>query len=158
MKEHPAAAARELLGPVATGPDEAALPTRSVDRIPDNRVPESAEVHAHLVRAAGLQTNRQVLGRGPPLEPAVVGDGVTPVLDDGHPLTIARIPSHRQIDRSLCLIQLPPGSRQVPATHLALSDRLGQRAMGFVGSGHDEQAARVPIQPVDDAGPKRRAG
>ena len=38
-----------------------------------------------------------------------------------------------------------------------VGELLGKRAMGFVGLGHDQQAARVLVEAMDDAGPGHAA-
>ena len=102
---------------------------------------------------SGHELQLQQRPEGEPFADAVARDGLPAVGHDGHPQPVAGIAT----DGRLHPADLG-GDRAAHEGEVALVDparlelRL-ERHLGGVRAGHHEQAARVPVEPVDDARP-----
>jgi len=114
-------------------------------------------MHADLVGAARLRRHLHEGRAGKPLENLVPRDGLTArgvVAPHGHPLTLIGMNADWQID--LVAVELRGALRQ---RQIRLLDRpplelLRQRMMGFFGTGDDDHAAGVAVEPMHDPRPR----
>jgi hypothetical protein len=121
-----------------------------------DRMADSGQVSADLVRAPRLQPEAQQRGRRQALDRLEMGDGVArPVAAGGHHGAAAPVASDRGVDRAGLGVHAARDEGQVLAAHLARAQLGGQRGVGLLGLRHDEQPRRVAVEAVDDAGPLR---
>jgi hypothetical protein len=73
-------------------------------------------------------------------------------------LVTALFPADRRLDPGARLGELAEDDAQVFAPDIVHAEALGERAVREGRLGHDEDAARIEIQPVDDKKRARRLG
>jgi hypothetical protein len=121
VEELPRSPARELSGPGLRRTAHASLPAPTIDRVPDDRMPDMSEMHTDLMRPSRPERDIEEVRPLPTLAHPDPGDGVPTALDDRHPLAILRISADRCVDRERRLREVTPGRGQVEALHPALS-------------------------------------
>jgi hypothetical protein len=77
---------------------------------------------------------------------------VTSARNHGHALPIRPGAPDRSVDREGRFGEVPPDRRQVEPFHTATAEGVGERPVRLVRLRDDQEARRVPIQPVDDPG------
>src|SRR6185437_9017363 len=140
---------------------------RTVKRIADQGMADRAQMHAHLMRAPGLE--RAFEQRGDLLfsaaegrDRAPMGHSLTsPVLERGHLGPARWMTSDRRIDHTLRPVWRAPYEGEIAALKLARPAMVGElrceRVMGLIGLGDDHEPARVLVETMHDAGPRHAA-
>ncbi len=128
--------------------------------VADDRAADVREVHPDLMGAAGAQPHAQQIGVGEPRHERRVRDGVAAALRDRHALALFGMPGDRRFDVHRTLAQMAPHERRVHALDGAPLDRARESPVREVALRDHQQAGRVAIQPVHDAGSafRRSAG
>ena len=133
---------------------EAEVVGDAVDGVAADGKPDRLEMHADLVRPAGLE---------PDVEERVVAHRLLHV-EPRHRLArrrrvervaraIAAVAADRRLDPPRRRLRLAPHERRVGALELARANQLLEQLVRLLRAGDDEQAGRVAIEPVDDPGP-----
>ena len=129
----------------------------AVHRVADDRVPDRAQVHANLVRAAGVDRH---LAQGQAWQRHGAGDArdrVPGMLGAGRHLhPVGGITADCRVDAPPRLHHAPH-QRDVLLLDLAIVELARQLLMGGIVLGHDHHAGRAAVQPVHDAGPQLAA-
>src|SRR6185503_676374 len=143
------------------------LEAGAVKRIADQRMADRAQMHAHLMRAPGLE--RAFEQRGDLLFSAAEGRDrapmghslASPVFERGHLGPARWMASDRRIDHTLRPVWRAPHEGEIAALELAGSAMVGElrceRMMCLVGLGDDHEPARVLVEAMHDAGPRHAA-
>ena len=129
-------------------------PLVAVDQVAEQRVTDVRHVHADLVRAAGLKLAADV-------RVAVVARDDRPVRDSaagiflchGHALAVGRVAADGGIDRAGVFAQIAADDGLIGAGHGVVGQLGREREVGKVVFRRDEQAGRVLVDAVHDAGP-----
>ncbi len=114
---------------------------------------DARQVHANLVRAAGLQHHPQQRVLAKALRHPVVRYRLTAALADRHARAILAVPTDRRVHRAAG-DDLPLHQRQVLAVYLARRELLHQALVRRQRAGHQQQAGGVLVQTMHDAGPR----
>ena len=126
----------------------------AVDRVAHDRQPDRRQVDADLVRAAGLEPDvEQRVPAEQPLHLEVRDRLARGVRVERVARRLAPVAADRRLD--------PPGPRARPPAHERLvaplelpgAHELLQLRVRLLAARDDEQARRVAVEPVDDAGP-----
>ena len=123
-------------------------------------------VHPDLVGAAGLELTGDQRGYRLAVLVGAIGLQKAPMRDrllaalvvqHRHPLSLRRVAADGRIDRPALAIRGAPDKRAVfPEERQGaamVGEKRGKAAMRPIGLGDDQQAGRVLVEPVDDAGP-----
>src|SRR6185312_2232866 len=119
--------------------------------IADDRMADRGEVDADLVRAAGLQRALDERRDRVALAWRDMRARRAAALDDGHRRARHRMAADRRIDGDRAL-DVAPCDREVVAMHVARGERARQRGLRLRRARDDEEAARVLVEAVHDAG------
>ena len=129
--------------------------------VAEHRAADVVEMHADLVRPAGLGPHPKGRVAVETLDDFVEGLGraaVGVVAADGHLLPLMRVDADRQVDQVAVAIGRP-ATRAKYSLRIARCWNWGaQKAVGQVVLGHQDHAAGVAVEAVDDAGPGGTAG
>jgi hypothetical protein len=120
-------------------------------------MPDRRQVDADLVGAPGHEVE---LEEGPALEAlahAVARHARAAVRDDGHPRPVPRIAPDGRFDAAVRGADRAGYQRQVRLLDAASLELRHQVGLGRIVAGDHDQAARVPVEAMDDAWP-RHAG
>ena len=126
-------------------------PSAAVRGIADERMAERGEMHADLVRAAGLEPAAQQRRVAEALEDVDVRARRLARGDDRHRRALGRMAADRRVDR-VAAREVARGEREVLARHrarLQLAHEVGVRRQRLRD---DQEAARVLVEPMHDAG------
>lgn len=126
----------------------------SVHRVADKRVPAMCKMHPNLMRASGLQAHSYISMGRKPLNHGVVGPRLLAIIANAHAFAVRTMPSDRCVDRATAC-QHSVTNREVIARDIAVSERTHERRMCRQGPGDEKQAARVLVEPVNDAGSRQ---
>ena len=133
--------------------------------IAEHGVAHMGHMDANLVGAAGFelagdQAHHRRFGVWPKtFVESPMRDGLASAVrcHHGHALAVGGVATERRVDGTEQSFWLPPNEgaiatreRQGPAM---VGEERGKAAMRRVGLGHDEQARRILVEPVDDARP-----
>ena len=132
---------------------------RAVNFITRERMAEELEMHANLVRPAGVDL-RLDKRRGLQLfqhAPACVRRAAGIVVAHGHAFAMRRMPRDGRADFAGAARQFAADNRVVDFFHAALGKLFREREVRPVIFGDDEAAAGFLVEPVDDAGPRHAA-
>lgn len=147
-------------------PGRLGLEGAAIDRVPQQRMAAMAQMNPDLVGTSGFQVAAQQ-GRDTTLPvhvlDPVVGDRLPPLAVADHGDLFAIVARAREV----CANRAGPRLRYVPdqgeigplqgAAAAMVGELGGEALMGEVVLGDDEQAARVLVEAVDDAGPAHAA-
>ena len=112
------------------------------------------EVDADLVRAPGVQRRLDIGGRREAFEHAEAGPRLAPFAGgDGHAFAVRRVPRDGGLDVALVVRHDAGDEGAVELHHRAFGELLREREVGLVVLGHEQAAARVLVEAVDDARP-----
>ncbi len=127
----------------------------TVDGVADDRVTDMRQMHPDLVGTSGLQL-RQHLGVGAEaLDDPKMCHRRTPIRAHRHLGAGGTVPADRLINGA-APGEYPQAHRDVAALDFAGRQRLDQGVMGLNGAGHDHQAARILVQPMDQSGARHQ--
>ena len=125
----------------------------AVDRVSRDGVADPRHMHADLVRAAGLEAAAQVRILPVARDDLPVRHGLAAVLlRNGHALAVARVAADGRIDRAAVLAEAAADDALIGAAQRVVAELGGKAPVGKVVLRHDEQAGRVAVDAVDDAG------
>ena len=127
----------------------------AIRRVAQQRMADRRQVHADLVRAAGLQPAADERRGAEALDDLDVRARRLAGRDDGHRRALRRMAADRRIDRRRAR-EVAVHDRQVLAldrARLQLADEIGLR---FGRLGDDHEAARVLVEAVHDARARQR--
>src|SRR3989441_170346 len=116
---------------------------------------------AKILQRVALSKQTRMGGRLPAREArdaGGVGPGVPPAGEHGHALAVLGMAGDRRLDRDRALREVAPGERGVEALDAPLLDHGGEAAVRRLRLRDEEQARRVAVEPVHDAGPALRPG
>ena len=126
----------------------------AVHRVPHDRMAQMRQVQANLMGSAGLELDLQIGVAAKALDQPVVGDRPPPVRAHRHAEPVGAMPADGLIHG--------PASGHDAGTHgevLALDaarhELARKRSLRLQGSGHDQQAAGVLVEPMDDPGARQ---
>ena len=128
----------------------------AVNAVTDDRVIDVREVHADLVSAPGFELHADVRVRTETPDHAVMRDGIATAVADRHAHAVRRVPVDRRVDRA-ARRHHAPADGFVFAMNLARLEHPHQRGVRLERAGHDQQSARVLVEPVHDAGARQPA-
>ena len=126
-------------------------PAPAVGGIADERMTERREMHADLVGASRLEPAAQQRGEAEALQHFDMGARRLPRGDDRHRRATRRMPADRRVDGAAAR-DVARGQREIFAGHGSRLQRPHERGVRGQGLGDDQEAARVLVEPVDDAG------
>src|SRR5437762_8951056 len=109
------------------------------------------EMDANLVSAAGFEPTDKQRAIAEALAHRVAGERRLAAANNGHRCTFGWMPADGRVDNAAAS-DVANGQREVFTTHavrLQLSDEIRLRSLRF---GHYQEAARVFVQPMHDAG------
>jgi hypothetical protein len=126
----------------------------AVFRIAGHRMADVLQMHADLMRAAGLQGAFEIGVLREALTHMEMRDGAAAVeLGDGHALAVAGITADGRINDAVVMVNDAVGNSQI-FPMAGLVDQLGGNGlMGLVVLAGDDAAGRVLVDAVDDARP-----
>src|SRR5437763_1331106 len=134
----------------------AAAAAERVLAVAHHRMSHMRQMDPDLVSAPGAELDARQVGVGEARHHAQVGEGVAPAREHRHALAILGMTRDRRLDVHRAVGEVPPGERRVHPPQLAPLDHARQAAMRQVGLGDEQQARRIAVEPVDDAGPPLR--
>ena len=147
--------ARQIGGPRSVRTAEPSLAPRGVRGVAHNWVAKVQQVNANLVRAAGIQLGTKQISGAPSLQALEVGPSPpATLLHHGHAGSLRRVATDRRINSQLVFRQVTTARRQIGAADAPLAQLVGKAAMGGVMLRDQHQTRRIPIEPVNDSGPK----
>src|SRR6478672_13872738 len=127
-------------------------------------------MHAHLMGAPGLEPAFEQRGDGlwsasEDREHLVVGHGFASTSghgeDDRHLGAARLVAADRRVDRAVRTRRRAPHKGKIAALKRTLTamigELLGERAMGLIGLGNYQEAARVLVEAMHDAGTRHAA-
>ena len=123
----------------------------TVGRVADQRVTTVREVDPDLVRPARLEAYIDTGERGEPFFDRVMRNGRFAILAHTHPLTIDAMPADRLTDRTAAG-QHAVTNREVMSRNFAIRQQAHEGCMRCQGLGDQQQATRVLVEAVNDAG------
>ncbi len=135
----------QLAGVKREAPESAALPEDPIDlaiaqgHVSDHRVVDPPQVATNLVFPSGLKAHLEPRGALDTLEGAVAGPGL-----DG----LAPVSSERGVHQAF-LGSVAPDQGPVDLGHRAGFELVVKEPSGFAVQGHEQGAARGPVQPMD---------
>ena len=127
---------------------DAALP--AIRRIADQRMPERGQVNAYLMGPTGLEPAGEQRAIAKSLAHFIARHRGFPAGDDRHRRAPDRVTADRRIDRAAAG-DVAGGERQIFAMDASCLQLAHQVGLGDFGLGHDQQSARVLVQPMHDA-------
>ena len=131
---------------------EALVLTVAVSRIADERVTKELEVHANLMRAAGVQQDFGEGGALEPLQDAVAGARRPPdIIVDRHPLAVRRMTGYCGPNFSFVPLHFAADDGVIGLIHCPSGELGGESQVGVVVFGHDQAAAGFFVQAMHDA-------
>src|SRR3989449_1189158 len=143
----------EALGGAALGGRDApAAPERGLAIAPDGIAP-GRDMHADLMRAPRAEPHPQQIDLREPRDDGRVRHGVPPSGEHGHALAVLGMAGDRRLDRDRALREVAPGERGVDALDAPLLDHGGEAAVRRLRLRDEEQARRVAVETMHDAGP-----
>ena len=125
----------------------------AVDRVARDRVPDRLEVDADLVRAAGDEVELEQGPAGEPLADPVARRRRPAVGDDRHARPRAGSRPIGASMRPTAAATVPGDEREVGLLDPARLELRHEGRLGRVVAGDHQQAARVPVEAMDDARP-----
>ena len=141
-------------------PGRLGLEAGGVGLIAHDRVTDMGQMHADLMRAAGLQPafdearDRLAVGAGVALQHLPMRHRLAAALAHGALLTRFGAAVERRVDGAARLIGRTPDEGEIAALQTAFAfvgELLAERTMRCVGLGHDHEAAGVLVEPMHDA-------
>src|SRR5438309_152595 len=148
----------EALGGAALGGGDAPAAPERVLAIAHDGMAHVREMHADLMRAPRAEPHPQQIDLREPRDDGRVRHGVPPSGEHGHALAVLGMAGDRRLDRDRALREVAPGERGVEALDAPLLDHGGEAAVRRLRLRDEEQARRVAVEPVHDAGPALRPG
>ncbi len=134
-------------------PFEAEVTPHAVTLVAGDLEVDRGEVHADLVSPPRLQCDLEERVLGKELHELEAGHGVPRLVGvERAQRTLAAVPADRRIDASGSRLRTAADEREIPALHLAPSNRLLEAGVRVLGARDDEQAGRVTVETVDDPG------
>ena len=135
----------------------------AVDGVADDRVAQRGEVDADLMCAPGDRRGLQV-GIGPlaslqvlPHLVACLGFAAAAVMQDGLALTVVGVSADRCVDHRLGRLEAALDQREVGLVHATLAELAREARVGPLVLCDNDEAGRVLIEAVHDAGPLHAA-
>lgn len=122
-----------------------------VNGIPDQRVPAMREMHANLMRTAGLELNLYISVGRETLDNRVVSDCGLAVVAYDHALAVDAMAAYRRVD-SAATCEHTATYGQIETGNLPVCQQAHQRRVRGQRLADQKQAARVLVEPVDDTG------
>jgi hypothetical protein len=135
----------------ALGSGDPAAAAATVDRISDYWVAHVAKMDPNLVSPSGVELQPEKIDHVKPRHHRGIGSGGSTGRGHDHPLPVLLLSANRGIDLDWALIQMTPHQSGITPAHPAGGNGGAEPAVGNVGLGHDHEARRIPVQPVDDA-------
>jgi len=135
--------------PESFGP--APRPACAIHRIAGDRVADGLQVDADLVRPSRHEVELQERPAGEALPDPIAGNRGPAVGHNRHASAVPWVPTDRRLDPSDRGCHAAPDQREVGLLHSSGLELAHQRCLRGIVAGHHEQAARVPVQAVDDA-------
>ena len=114
-------------------------------------MPDGVEVDPDLVGPPGLQPDLQQGRVAQRFERLVVGHGGFPAGDHRPLVVVGGMPVDGRVDRATGRVGMTLGERVVDLVDPSFLERAFQDGVGMLGLGHDHQAARPDVEPVDDS-------
>ena len=115
-------------------------------------MPDRGQVHADLMRAAGLEPSRSRLAPASgSRELEVRHGGPLGAAADGHAADVVAVAADRRVDRAPARRRAAAHERDVLALDAARAHLLAERGEGLVAAREHEQAGGVAVEPVDHA-------
>src|SRR5690606_8714974 len=127
----------------------------AVQRVADQRMPSPGEVHADLVRAAGLELDAYISVRAEAAQHAIARDGRLAVLAHGHAQAIDRVTPDRRVDGTAAG-QHAVTDGEITARDGALAHEPDELRVRFERLRDEQHAARVLVQPMHQARARQR--
>src|SRR6478735_4862770 len=135
-------------------PLESEVSRGAVDRVARDRQPDRVEMHPDLVRAAGLEPYLEQGALAEPLAHLEPGDGLARCIRVDRPARpIGAVAADRGVDPPRPRPGCPSHEGEVASLDLPLSDRRRELFIGALRARDEQQARRVPVEPVDDPRP-----
>ncbi len=134
----------------------------SVSVVTQKRMADMREMNPDLVSTTGLETEckearDRVAGRAVGLDQPPARDGAPAVAPHAHPFPGVRVTPDRGIDGTDRLVRQAPDEAEVFALERTGAAVIGElcreRPMSGFGLGDDQQARRVLVEPMHNAGP-----
>src|SRR5450759_5296567 len=113
---------------------------------------QRGQVHADLVRAAGVEITAQESMAATPAGHLVASPGEAAAADDGHPFALLWVSSDRPLELSSVIPNAPAHDRHVRAAERAVLQLRCQCPVAPVVARDHDEARRALVEPVDDAG------
>jgi hypothetical protein len=135
--------ARERAGPLRA----------AVDAVAGDRVADRRQMDAELVRAPRLGVQLQQRVAVDLAQDVVARARLAAAGDDGHLLALHGMARDRRVDDALRRLEPAFDEREVRLLDAPLLELTRERNVGRVVLRDDDQAGRVLVEPVDDAGP-----
>ena len=134
-------------------------PLPAVQRVAYHRVPAVGSVDPYLVRPPALQAGSQQGDRTESLDDVQVGDGVSPLpsRDDGHLLSLAGVPANGRLHTGALPSRGPPDQGEVSPAKNPCRQLFRKRQVRLGVLRYDEEAGRVLVETVNDAGAQASA-
>ena len=132
---------------------------RAVGFVAHERMADELEMHADLVRAAGVDLRRHQGRRVKPFNDLVAGvrRATDAVVAHGHAFAVRGMPRDGRADFAGGAARLAADERMVNLVNFARGKLFRERNVRFVVLGDDEAAAGFLVEPVDDARPRHAA-
>ncbi len=115
------------------------------------------EMDADLMRSPRVQVRAQEITTTKSRKPKKICPRCLPRIDDRHALSVSRISRDGLIHGQRVGIEVAPSHGGILACDPARGNRGAQASVSDIVLGHDEEAGRLLIEPVDDAGSVRAA-
>ncbi len=126
------------------------LTSAAVERIAHDGVPEVFEVNPDLVGSPGAGLTFQECFSLGGCQNAVLGERIAPAFVDRHFLAVNRVAADRGFDFSVRHAGNSLDKSQVGFFDQAVGKLFGERAVGKIGFGNGQAAARFLVQAVND--------
>jgi hypothetical protein len=130
----------------------------SVERIADDGVTNTRQVHSNLVRSTCVDPNAEQSGSVEGFENSPVGaSGAAFGCADGHALAVHGMASYGLVDATLAKTGDSQDDREVLLSYLTAGELSDQGAVRGVILGYDEESRGSLVEPMDDPGSKHSA-
>ncbi len=126
---------------------------RSVYRVAQNRMSDRSHMDPDLVGPAGLQLEGTVGIGSEPFQNPVMSHCPPTGRVDGHLLPVRLRTGNRCIYGTFIILYIPDDNSLIDAVYCMFFDLFCYSVMCLVVLADNEGAGRVPVNPVDDAGP-----
>ena len=137
-------------------PREPQVARHAIARVSAHRQADRGEVHANLVRAAGLEPDLEERVLGELLDELEMRDRLSGLVRVERATgALPPVASDGSVDAPGARLRPAAREREVPSFDLAVADRVLERAVRVLRARDDEQPGRVAVEPVDDTWPVR---